>query len=105
MHPDWARSLRDQCAAANVPFFFKQWGEWGDYVDSINVCRQHALCGLMAREPALEKNWAKALEFMRSTNGVDGAGVVARIGKKAAGRTLDGKEHNEFPQAKETAFE
>ncbi len=28
MHPDWARSLRDQCADANVPFFFKQWGEW-----------------------------------------------------------------------------
>lgn len=28
MHPDWARSLRDQCRAASVPFFFKQWGEW-----------------------------------------------------------------------------
>lgn len=28
MHPDWARSLRDQCAAADVPFLFKQWGEW-----------------------------------------------------------------------------
>ena len=31
MHPDWARSLRDQCAAAGVPFFFKQWGEWAPY--------------------------------------------------------------------------
>ena len=28
MHPDWVRSLRDQCAAAGVPFFFKQWGAW-----------------------------------------------------------------------------
>jgi protein gp37 len=28
MHPDWARALRDQCAAADVPFFFKQWGAW-----------------------------------------------------------------------------
>jgi protein gp37 len=28
MHPDWARSLRDQCAAAGVAFHFKQWGEW-----------------------------------------------------------------------------
>ena len=27
MRPDWARGLRDQCAAAGVPFFFKQWGE------------------------------------------------------------------------------
>src|SRR5262245_3515116 len=26
LHPDWARSIRDQCAAAGVPFFFKQWG-------------------------------------------------------------------------------
>ena len=26
MYPDWARSLRDQCQAAGVPFFFKQWG-------------------------------------------------------------------------------
>ncbi len=34
MHPDWARSLRDQCAAAEVPFFFKQAGQyspaWGN---------------------------------------------------------------------------
>jgi protein gp37 len=28
LHPDWARSLRDQCQVAGVPFFFKQWGEW-----------------------------------------------------------------------------
>jgi len=28
MHPDWVRSVRDQCAAAGTPFFFKQWGEW-----------------------------------------------------------------------------
>lgn len=28
MHPFWVRSIRDQCVAANVPFFFKQWGEW-----------------------------------------------------------------------------
>jgi protein gp37 len=28
MKPEWARSIRDQCLAADVPFFFKQWGEW-----------------------------------------------------------------------------
>ena len=28
MHPEWARSLRDQCVAAHTPYFFKQWGEW-----------------------------------------------------------------------------
>ena len=26
MHPDWPRSIRDQCQSAGVPFFFKQWG-------------------------------------------------------------------------------
>ena len=26
MHPDWVRSIRDQCRASGVPFFFKQWG-------------------------------------------------------------------------------
>jgi protein gp37 len=32
MHPDWVRSIRDQCVSAGVPFFFKQWGgEWGPY--------------------------------------------------------------------------
>jgi protein gp37 len=29
MQEEWALSLRDQCAAADVPFFFKQWGEFG----------------------------------------------------------------------------
>jgi hypothetical protein len=33
MHPDWARSLRDQCAAAGIPFFFKQWGNWNQVYD------------------------------------------------------------------------
>jgi protein gp37 len=35
MHPDWARSIRDQCTNAGVPFFFKQWGEWGEPTDSL----------------------------------------------------------------------
>lgn len=26
MQPEWARDMRDQCLAADVPFFFKQWG-------------------------------------------------------------------------------
>lgn len=33
MHPDWARSIRDQCKAAGVPFHFKQWGEWAPGYD------------------------------------------------------------------------
>ena len=34
MHPDWVRSLRDQCKAANVPFFFKQWGEYRPFEET-----------------------------------------------------------------------
>ncbi|APA90417.1 phage Gp37/Gp68 family protein (plasmid) [Paraburkholderia sprentiae WSM5005] len=61
MHLDWARSLRDQCAAAEVPFFFKQWGEWAH-----------------GSRPSEQP--------------------VGRIGKKAAGRELDGRVHDAFPE-------
>lgn len=37
MHPDWARALRDQCSTANVPFFFKQWGEWAPSIDNKRI--------------------------------------------------------------------
>lgn len=57
MHPDWVRSIRDQCIAADVPFFFKQWGEYAT------------------------------------------AGV--RVGKKAAGHILDGREWREMPKGGE----
>jgi protein gp37 len=36
MHPEWARSLRDQCQAAGVPFFFKQWGEFQEGSNVVN---------------------------------------------------------------------
>lgn len=35
MHPDWARSLRDQCVAAHVPFFFKQWGHHNSFGEPV----------------------------------------------------------------------
>ena len=74
MHPDWARSLRDQCQAAGVPFFFKQVGEW--FHES-------------------ELGWwpfgDEAIERCQSV------GEYYRVGKKAAGRLLDGREWNEVP--------
>jgi protein gp37 len=83
MHPDWVRSLRDQCAAAGVPYFFKQWGEWvgGNYTgDFANA----SVTGARGERCALH-------DF--------GAGVfAARVGKKAAGATLDGCEHRAFPE-------
>lgn len=71
MHPDWARSLRDQCNAADVPFFFKQWGE--HEADEIGP------------------------EGARSTRYPPGHVIYRKVGKKAAGRKLGGREWNEMP--------
>jgi protein gp37 len=79
MHPDWARFLRDQCAAANVPFLFKQWGEWAPSLSGHSIAPDGSSPG-----PEL---W----------NHVDTA-WVNRIGKKRAGRLLDGVEHNGMPE-------
>lgn len=80
MHPDWARSLRDQCAAARTPFFFKQWGEF-------------AL-------GALSENWTAVAndENLKFNDPLLDVQQVTRVGKKRAGRMLDGCEHNEFPK-------
>lgn len=82
MHPDWARSLRDQCAAAGVPFLFKQWGEWAPAEDG------------QPYSPALAY---KTLSVGKSTAFLP---IMRRVGKARAGRRLDGVEHNGFPEAR-----
>lgn len=69
MHQDWARSLRDQCQAAGVAYHFKQWGEW--YPDNKGIYA------------------ARSMHF--------GDTVIHYLGKKAAGRVLDGRTWDEFP--------
>ncbi|MBB4642324.1 phage Gp37/Gp68 family protein [Rhizorhapis suberifaciens] len=77
IHPEWARSLRDQCAAAEVPFLFKQWGEW------------------LPANQVLDS--ARIAAASRGITYFDDALYTYRVGKKAAGRLLDGVEHNGFP--------
>lgn len=72
MHPAWARSLRDQCAASGVPFMFKQWGEFSPYYLAVDVGKR--------------KTVVKEFET-----------GVSRVGKHLAGRLLDGVEHNGVP--------
>lgn len=84
MHPDCARSLRDQCQEAEKPFFFKQWGEWAPSYEVGNHL-----------EPQQARN-NNSITFV----GENGAGDVQmlRVGKKTAGRLLDGLEWNELPK-------
>ena len=80
MHPQWARVLRDQCAEAGVPFLFKQHGEW------IGVPDLRNLPG--GAGPGFGS-------FDHRTH--DQAHDAVRIGKKAAGRLLDGVQHDGYP--------
>jgi protein gp37 len=87
MHPDWVRSLRDQCnenTGFTTPFFFKQWGEWIP-VDTPSD-----------EECYVEDGSDRQLEGRVVIDRI-GNQPVARIGKKRAGRLLDGVEHNAYP--------
>lgn len=88
MHPDWARSLRDQCKAAGVAFFFKQWGEWREYDHD---------AGDNSKPLGMFQDGVFAIGNLVYTKG---SACMAKVGKKAAGRLLDGVEHNEFPNSK-----
>lgn len=81
MNPAWARSIRDQCLAENVPFFFKQWGEW---VTSDQ-----------------DADFAK-VSLSTDQTIIDNTGAVPKavykVGKKRAGRLLDGVLHDAIPK-------
>lgn len=99
MHPDWVRSLRDQCDVAEVPFLFKQWGEWGVDRGPESTGRDRIADG---RAPcAYYKNGAWEFEsngFAVDLDDSKGCGEwVYRLGKKSAGRLLDGRTHDDFP--------
>jgi len=96
MHPSWARSIRDECAAAGVPFFFKQWGE---YVQHRQSGRDLSFCYENSREGGwLESDGSYSSgENAQPRAAVDSAQVF-RLGKRKAGRLLDGMEHNAYPE-------
>jgi len=88
MHPDWARTLRDECKQAGVPFWFKQWGEW------------------LPDSETLDMTWTvkdghpgAPVDFIGKPVCNLSPGLHAfRVGKKVAGDYLDGKQHHELPQ-------
>lgn len=98
-YPDWVRHLRDLCIASGAPFHFKQWGEWKPIVPMNNVDSAEATeaiirceeknCEIITREGTL---WLDDGHEPPPT-----AWLMERVGKKAAGAMLDGREWREFP--------
>lgn len=97
MHPDWARSLRDQCAAAGVPFLFKQWGEWMPINQMADGLCDRRTCTVPSCVVHFDGSCHDPIAPMAFRHGT-GAMTSFKVGKRAAGRLLDGREHNEFPQ-------
>jgi protein gp37 len=88
-HPDWFRHLRDQCLAAGVAFLFKQWGDWApvgwEHRDSVHLI---TAAGRLVSKAEADQN-----------RDVPGQGLIEieHVGKKEAGRKLDGRTHDGFP--------
>lgn len=80
-HPAWIRGLRDNCHAVGLPFFFKQWGEW-------------AATELDPRTMPLPTE----LESFRDQ--IETSVTFEKVGKTAAGNTLDGLQHLAFPEVR-----
>jgi hypothetical protein len=80
--PEWFRQLRDQCASAGTPFFFKQ---WGDFLPEDMPDAQHL-------------EWQAGYDDHRVFRFSDGLAVI-RLGKKKAGAYLDDHAHRGFPEA------
>lgn len=94
MHPDWVRGVRDACAEWAVPFFFKGWGEWQPrewkYDGATHAVRyDNGILHTFAHSPTSQDRAEQASE---------GWHALAKVGKKNAGRLLDGREWNEVPK-------
>jgi len=83
MYPEWVRSVRDQCAAAGVPFFFKQWGEWVPWTEN-----DDHYVGWPPADPKRNHVWNESDRW-----------YSIRVGRKSAGRLLDGRTHDDLPWA------
>jgi protein gp37 len=93
MHPDWARKVRDDCVKAGVPFFFKQWGANVPHLEFLKR-RSHYL-----PRPSYRSMWVGFSGKTYKTAPQDDYSIylMHKVGKKAAGRKLDGQIYNQLP--------
>lgn len=101
MHPDWVRSIRDQCHTASVPFFFKQIGEW--ILCDRPTPDQDFNGGAFVQTP----NYKAAISVFGENYKyrIVGDDYFYRTTKKKAGRQLDGQEYSAFPEKKESSHD
>lgn len=103
MHPEWPLLLRDQCKEAKVPFFFKQWGQYGNgsYLTSaLNNNRVIVLNnGEMMEYSPLNESCELVKKYGR-TWGSYSPCIMSKVGKKESGRTLDSYLYSQYPQEK-----
>ncbi|TGQ95374.1 phage Gp37/Gp68 family protein [Mesorhizobium sp. M8A.F.Ca.ET.208.01.1.1] len=97
MYPQWPRWIRNDCSAAGTPFFFKQWGAWAparltDCYDTSRGRNGKPVAFLVAQDGTVH--------CFHETAGIEPQAMLL-LGKKAAGRLLDGIEHNGMPETRE----
>lgn len=91
MHPDWVRDIRDRCVAAGVPFFFKQWGQFAPEANHRGRYAESVKGGLVG----FNGEWSSPTARIWGTN--HPPEFMLGLGKKAAGRKLDGRTWDEMP--------
>lgn len=96
MHHEWAQDIRDQCVAAGVPFFFKQWGEWKPS-QQIPEWSGRGSEETPRELRSKRDGWVHPGGDVRKVNGLCVAHVI-RLGKGKAGRELDGRTWDEYPE-------
>ena len=102
MHPEWVKELRDQCVSAEIPFLFKQWGEWVPRSACFHTFEDGKSCGDLDPEC---KRWPCIRLTYKGQDGrclesdTDGGSeaYMQRVGKAFAGRRLNGKLHDGYP--------
>ncbi len=86
-HPDWHRAARDFADQHGIAYLFKQWGDWnpGTVREAVN-----------AKKVRVERS-GEVRPWPPIFDPGSGPWCMSKVGKKAAGRLLDGIEHNGFP--------